>query len=348
MVDFSGWDMPIQYEGIIAEHMRTRQGASLFDVSHMGELYLEGKDALANLERLLPNRFGDMKTGQVRYSPMLYENGTFVDDLSVYRLCDDKFLLCVNASNKDKDHAWIAQNIKGEVVLTDKSDATGQIAIQGPKAEAILKKLVKIDLTKIGYWFFDWDLIDGKELLIARMGYTGEDGFEIFIDQEHTLWLWEKLMELGQEEGLQPAGLGARDTLRLEVAFPLYGQEIDDKHLALGCGMSRFMDLEKEFIGRSPLLAAQKAGLKEQLVKFVLVGKGVPRNHCKVVDLNSRELIGEVTSGSHSPVLSGGIGMAWIKAEHAQPGKIIGIEVRDRVLEAKLIQGSFVKTSKKA
>lgn len=349
MVDFTGWDMPIQYDGIIAEHKRTREQAGLFDVSHMGELYLEGPDALANIQRLLPNDFADLAIGQVRYSPMLYENGTCVDDLSVYRLCDEKFMLCVNAANLDKDRQWIQAKLSGDVTLTDKSAETGQIAIQGPEAVAIVEALVGRDLSGVKYWWFDWALVEGKEFMMARMGYTGEDGFELFCAAEDTLWLWEKLLEIGQPKGLGPVGLGARDTLRLEVTFPLYGQDIDDQHPALASGLGFFIKFDKaeDFIGKAALAQVKQQGLKERLVRFVLEGKGVPRPHCKVVDPETKQEIGEVTSGTHSPILGKGIGMAYVKTEFAKADTALGIDVRGRVIAAKTIKGPFVKTARK-
>ena len=350
MVDFSGWDMPIQYEGILAEHLNCRNQVSLFDVSHMGELYLEGPDALANLEHLLPNQFGDQQVGQVRYSPMLYPNGTCVDDLSVYKICDTKYLLCVNASNVDKDREWIKEHLFGNVTLTDKSEATGQVAVQGPKGVELVEALVGRSLQNIGYWWFDWALVEGRELMLARMGYTGEDGFEIFCEAKDTLWLWEKLLALGQPLGVAPAGLGARDTLRMEVAFPLYGHEIDDQKSVWGAGLNKFLHPDKPvaFLGQEALQKAKKDGVPEKLVKFVFEGKGVPRSHYPVVDLASGAKIGEVTSGSMSPILNNGFGMAYVKAEYAAPDQAIGIEIRGRVIAARVIKGSFVKTARKS
>ncbi|MDT8445474.1 MAG: glycine cleavage system aminomethyltransferase GcvT [bacterium] len=349
MVDFSGWEMPIQYDGIIAEHQRTRTQAGLFDVSHMGELHLEGPDALANLQRLLPNDFRDLQIGQVRYSPLLYDNGTCVDDLSVYKLCDEKYLLCVNASNIDKDREWIQSHLQGDVTLTDKSAETGQIAIQGPAALSIVEKLVGRDLSAIKYWWFDWALVEGKELMLARMGYTGEDGFEIFCKAGDTQWVWDQLLILGKDQGIGPVGLGARDTLRLEVTFPLYGQELNETHPALAAGLGSFIKLDKaeDFIGKAALVQAKQNGMSERLVKFVLEGKGVPRPHYRVLDLETGEPIGEVTSGTHSPMTSQGIGMAYVKTSYAEVDRQIGIEVRNRVIAAKIIKGAFVKVARK-
>jgi len=349
MVDFSGWDMPIQYqEGIIAEHMLCRNQAALFDVSHMGELYLEGPDAMANLQRLLPNDFSDLKIGQVRYSPMLYDNGTCVDDLSVYRLCDEKFLLCVNASNIDKDREWITSQLNGNVTLTDKSLETGQVAIQGPEAVAIVEKLVGRDLSGIKYWWFDWAMVESKEIMIARMGYTGEDGFEIFCNAKDTVWLWEQLLSLGQGKAA-PAGLGARDTLRLEVAFPLYGHELDEKHNIASAGVDFFLKPNKaeDFIGKNALIEAKQAGLTEMLVRFVFEGKGVPRAEYPIQDMNSGEVIGHISSGSYSPVSNNGIGMAYLPIQYTDVDTIIGVQIRNRVITAKIIKGAFVKTSRK-
>jgi len=341
--------MPIQYEGIIAEHMACRNQIGLFDVSHMGELFLEGKDALNNLQRILPNDFADMTIGQVRYSPMLYDNGTCVDDLSVYRVGDEKYMLCVNAANIEKDHQWIQEHLSGDVVLTNTSEQTGQIAIQGPGAVSVVEKLVGRDLSHIKYWWFENDQVEEKPLMLARMGYTGEDGFEIFIDGADTLWLWEKLMELGGDQ-ISPVGLGARDTLRLEVAFPLYGHELDDQHQVACAGLGFFIKPGKpiDFIGKEALLSAREQGLTEKLVRFVLEEKGIPRAEYPLEDLETGETIGHIASGSLSPVTGQGVGMAYVPTKYSEEGMSIGVRVRKRVLKAKVIKGAFIKTARKA
>ena len=346
MVDFSGWEMPVQYEGIIAEHRATREKAGLFDVSHMGEIRLTGTDSLKNLQHLLPNDLSKMSIGQATYSPLLYENGTVVDDLSCYKLGDEEYLLCVNCSNKDKDFAWIQKNLTGDCQAVDESDEFGQIALQGPMGAQILQEALGFDLKSIKYWWFtqlDWE---GIPLMIARMGYTGEEGAEIFVPAEHTQKLWEHLMDQGELQGLQPIGLGARDTLRMEVAYPLYGQELDDRHVVLGANLNRFLKLNKEadFIGKEALLQAKEKGDYDRLVYLILEDKGIPRHDYPVVN-EAGEKIGQVTSGNHSPSSSQAIAIAYVQPQYADSGDLF-IEVRGKKLKTRRISPPFYQPKK--
>ena len=346
MVEFCGWDMPVQYEGIIAEHKATRTTAGLFDVSHMGEIFLRGPDALSNLQNLLPNDPSTLKIGQVQYSPLLTETGAVVDDLSIYKFGEEEYLLCVNASNVDKDFAWIQSHLSGDVKATNESDDFSQIAIQGPKAEEILSSVLGLDFTDLKYWWFQKHEQQSQELIIARMGYTGERGFEIFCPNDVAVALWEELMAAGKELGIQPIGLGARDTLRMEVCFPLYGQELTDSNSILGAKVGRFLKLDKpfDFIGKKALLASKEAKDYNQLVFLELVDKGVPRSHYPVLDA-AGETIGEVTSGNMSPMLGRGIAIASVKKDQADATEMF-IQVRNKNLKAQVVKGPFVPTKK--
>lgn len=343
LVEFAGWEMPIQYKGIIAEHKQTRESVSLFDVSHMGEVYFKGKDALANLQKLTSNDVAALEIGQVQYSTLLYENGTFIDDITVYRLGEDYYFLCVNAANVEKDFSWIQSHLFGEVECENRSSEVGQIAIQGRKSVETLKALTYEAVEEIGYyWFKEIELL-GKSVLVARMGYTGEDGFEIFSDPDHSVTLWEALMEKGAPYGIAPAGLGARDTLRLEVCFPLYGQDIDDQHIPVEAGLGRFVVMDKDdFIGKAALLEA-KGKLKQKLIRFVLDDRGVPRPHYKIFDESGEQLLGEITSGTSSPSLGKGIGMAYVPKAFSKVGTKINVEIRNKLVPATIVKPPFVK-----
>lgn len=342
IVDFAGWQMPVQFAGINQEHKTTRTKAGLFDVSHMGELFLEGPDALSNLRRLLTNDPASLKIGQVQYSPMLYPGGTTVDDLSVYKLGEESYMLCVNASNAEKDYQWIKENLQGQVSFENRSHEYGQIALQGPNAERILSKILDLDLGRIRYWWFERCQHDGVELIVARMGYTGEDGFEIFLPWEKTLSFWEEIVAQGEPEGLEPIGLGARDTLRLEVAYPLYGQEIDDQRLITAAGMKRFIKMDKDFIGKEAL-QSQTPG--EILVGLEMIDKGVPRSHYPIEN-EAGEMIGEVTSGSVSPMSGKGVAMAYVKREYAELGSEVKVAIRTKRALAKVVKMPFYQREK--
>lgn len=344
MVDFAGWEMPIQYEGVMAEHKNTRTAVSLFDVSHMGEIYFEGKDALKNLQKLTCNDVSKLEIGQVQYSALLYENGTFVDDITIYRLAEDHYFLCVNASNTDKNVAWIEANLEGNVQCENRSAQIGQIAIQGKKASAVLQTMTKAPLADLQYYWFREMELCGHPATVARMGYTGEDGFEVYCPQEHTVEIWEAMMAQGKPFGIAPAGLAARDTLRLEVCFPLYGQDIDDQHLPLEAGLGRFVALEKDdFIGKNALKKVKEAGIKRKLIRFVLDVRGVPRSHYLIYDADGQQSLGEVTSGTSSPTLGQGIGMGYVPIEHSKIGSKIKIQIRNKMVPATIVKPPFVK-----
>lgn len=342
MVPFAGYILPVQYDtGVIAEHMAVRNDCGLFDVSHMGEIVCRGADALNNLNGLLTNDYTQMEDGQARYSPMCNENGGVVDDLIVYKIRSQVYLLVVNASNKDKDFAWMRAHQFGDVVFEDLSQGIAQLALQGPKAEIILKKLAgPSDIPEKYYTFRRDSLLGGRRCMISRTGYTGEDGFEIYMDVKDAADVWEMLLEAGKDEGLIPCGLGARDTLRLEAAMPLYGHEMDDTVSPREAGLGIFVKMSKpDFIGKAAL--EQKGTPNVRRVGLWAVGRGIIREHMAVYD--GERQVGVTTSGTHCPYVNHAVAMARIEKAAAEPGKILEVEVRGRRVEAKIVPLPFYK-----
>lgn len=342
MVDFGGWYMPVQYTSQIEEHQAVRQRVGLFDVSHMGEVRVTGKDTIAYLNYITSNNPSKLEDGQAQYTAMPYPDGTVVDDLLIYRISEDECLLVINASNIEKDFAWMQEH-KGEfdVTLVNESDQTGQIAVQGPLAQQVLQKLASPGLEELTYYRFRQDTIDGMPVLISRTGYTGEDGFECYLDAENTPKLWRMLLEAGQDEGIRAAGLGARDTLRLESRMHLYGNDMDNTTTLLEAGLGWITKLKKasDFIGKESLKAQKKAGLTRKLIGFELNGKGIARHGYPVVDGDLE--IGKVTSGTHSPTLKKSIGLAYVPLSLSKPGNTINIKIRNKVVPATVVKGPF-------
>jgi aminomethyltransferase len=357
MVDFGGWDMPVEYPGeaggLIAEHMAVRTGVGLFDVSHMGEIWFRGAGALAAVQHVTMNDASRLKDGQAQYSGLLTPQGCFVDDLLVHRMSENDYLLVVNAGNKDKDYAWIMKQVGDwpAVRITDDSASISQIAVQGPRGLETLQKLTKTELAGIKNYWFTWGEVAGVAgVLIARSGYTGEDGFEIYLtsDVATTERVWSALMEAGREFGIRPCGLGARNTLRLEAGMPLYGHEITDSVNVYEGGLERWLKLEKgEFIGREALLAVHAAGgPKRKLVGLEMVERGIARNGYPVLDLDGKE-IGAVTSGSPAPFLKTNIAYALLPAAVAASGADVLVQVRANRVRAKQVPAPFYKRVKK-
>ncbi len=348
MVDFGGWDMPVQYPaGIIAEHEAVRTRAGLFDVSHMGEIRVQGPGALDLVEHLTPNAVSKLAIGQVHYTAFLYDNGTFVDDLLVYREGEQEFLLVVNAGNSDKDFAWVQAHAAGfDCTVVNESPITGQIALQGPLSISILQPLTTTPLAPIGYYFFTHGEVAGIKCLISRTGYTGEDGFELYCAAGDTEKLWNAVMAAGTPKGLLPAGLGCRNTLRLECKMALYGHEIDDTIHALEAGLGWIVKLDKgEFIGRAALVAAKSTPAPRKLVGFkTLEKRDIARDHMPVVQ--DGKPIGFVTSGAPSPTCGINLGLAYVPTELAKLGGRIQIEIRGRAVDAELISTPFYKRQK--
>jgi aminomethyltransferase len=357
MVDFGGWDMPVEYPGpgggLIAEHMAVRTGVGLFDVSHMGEIQFRGPGSLAAIQQITMNDVSRLKDGQAHYSALLTPQGTFVDDILVHRLSENDYLLVVNAGTKDKDYAWIRQQVGGwaGIHITDYSSYYSQLALQGPHALETLQKLTKVDLAAIKNYWFTWGQVAGiHNVLIARTGYSGEDGFEVYIpsDEATTVKMWNALMEAGEEFGIRPCGLGARNTLRLEAGMSLYGHEISEDINALEAGLDRFLKLDKgEFIGRDALLAVvASGGPKRKIIGLEMIERGIARDGYTVHDLEGNQ-VGVVTSGSPAPFLKTNIAMALVPASVAASGTDVVVQCRANSVRAKQVPIPFYKRPKK-
>jgi aminomethyltransferase len=357
MVDFGGWDMPVEYPGgLVAEHLAVRNSVGLFDVSHMGEIRFRGPGALSAIQHITMNDASRLQDGQAHYSALLTPEGTFVDDILVHRLSQDDYLLVVNAGTKNKDYAWIRGQVgerpsKSPFQISDDSDNYSQLAVQGPRALETLQKLTKVDLAAIrNYWFTFGEVCDVPHVLIARTGYSGEDGFELYLPSEvpTTEKVWNALLEAGAEFGIRPCGLGARNTLRLEAGMPLYGHEISDTINPFESGHEHWLKLDKgEFIGREALLAVQAAGgPKRKLVALEMLERGIARDGYPVLDLEGHE-IGVVTSGSPAPFLKTNIAFALVPASVAASGEDVMVQVRANQVRAKQVPAPFYKRAKK-
>lgn len=349
MVDFGGWDMPVQYTaGVIAEHLATREHSGLFDVSHMGEIWVEGEDAIKFVDKLTTNDVTKLVDGQAHYSALTREDGTVVDDLLVYRFDQDKLLLVVNAGTTDKDWEWITSHVEDEAItLTNASADYCQIAVQGRDAIGILQQLTETKLDEIKYYHFTVGKVDGVDAIISRTGYTGEDGFEVYADKKYAEQLWNKFLEVGkygEENGILPCGLAARNTLRLESAMSLYGHEISDEITPLEANLGWICKLNTEFIGRDALAKLKADGLTRKLVGFEMIDKGIARDDYDVY-IND-EKVGKVTSGSPAPFLKKNIGLAFVPTEFANVGQEIKIDVRGKHLAATIVPTPFYKREK--
>jgi aminomethyltransferase len=347
MVPFAGWDMPIEYGGIVEEHLAVRTRAGLFDVSHMGEIEIAGADALSAVQHISSNDASKLKVGQIHYSALITPQGTFADDLLVYRLADDHFLLVVNASNTAKDFAWIRQQIadRGDAVAIDSSSRYGLIAIQGPAAREVLQPLTGAELGALKYYWFTHGEIAGVRGTISRTGYTGEDGFEVFVPPASAERVWNALLESGREAGVVPAGLGARDTLRLEAAMRLHGNDIDETTTVLEADLGWIVGWGKEsFLGADVLRAQKAEGVTRKLVGFQMRDRGIARRGYAVrVDGQDAGL---VTSGTQTPFLKKAIGMAYVPVGATEPGTVLEIDIRGRPHEAEVVPMPFYKRSR--
>lgn len=303
MIDFAGWEMPVQYESVVAEHKAVRSGVGVFDVSHMGQIEILGKDALSFVQRVTCNDVSKIKDGQAQYSAFLTPQGTFVDDIVVYRFHSERIFICVNAATTEKDFAWLSDNQIGEVQLEDRSDGYCQLAIQGPRAEEVLQQLTSTDLSGIRFYWFAEGEVGGVKAIISRTGYTGEDGFELYLDPPQAELIWRLLFEKGQEFEISPAGLAARNSLRLEMRYPLYGHDIDESRTPLEAGLGWIVKLNKneDFIGKEVLSKQKEEGVREKLVGFKMIDRGVVRDGYPA--FLEGELVGEVCSGGFSPTL---------------------------------------------
>lgn len=346
-IDFGGWELPVQFSSILEEHDAVRNHAGLFDVSHMGEIVLRGKDAMRLIQYLVTNDVSKMEIGQALYSPMCYPDGGIVDDLLIYRTGEEEYLLVVNAANTDKDLEWIEKHRDGDVEVQNISSSIAQLALQGPASEQILQRLTTYPLSELKFFRFVNDVeIAGKKVLLSRSGYTGEDGFEIYCDPTDAGELWEKILEEGKENGLLPCGLGARDTLRFEAKLPLYGQEIgpDTSPYEAGLGLWVKLDKESDFIGKDVLKEQKEQGAPRKLVGIEMIDRGIPRHGYSV--LFNDEVVGFVTTGTQSPTLKKNVGLVLIRADLAKVGQELYVEIRGKNLKAVVVKTPFYKRAK--
>jgi aminomethyltransferase len=345
MVDFGGWDMPVQYTGVIDEHRAVRTAVGLFDVSHMGEIEIRGPEAAKLADFVTTNAVARLQVGQVQYSGLLYDHGGFVDDILVHKVAGDHYFLCVNASNQDKDFEHIRSQNRFDATVENAGARYAQIAVQGPRARATLQKLTPVDLASIRYYWFTDGEVSGCAARIARTGYTAEDGYEIYVPPADAARLWMELMQAGAEFGVKPVGLGARNTLRLEGKMALYGHEIDASISPFEADLAWIVKLDKgDFVGREALLKQKESGLRRKLVGFEMRGRGIARDGYEVL-LNGAAA-GWVTSGSPSPTLNKNIGLCYLPAEEAQPGKSIQVTIRNQPVDAVTVETPFYKRAR--
>lgn len=343
-IDFGGWDLPVQFSSIKAEHEAVRTKAGLFDVSHMGEIVVTGSGALAYLQKMMTNDVAKLQIGQAQYTAMCYEDGGTVDDLLIYKRAENNYLLVVNASNIEKDIEWMHKHTFGEVVINNVSNDYSLLALQGPSAEKVLQRLTEEPLSDITFFRFKENVvIDGHAVLISRTGYTGEDGFEIYGSPAVIVALWDTILEAGKEDGVVPVGLGARDTLRFEAGLPLYGQELSAEISPLEAGLGFVVKVNKEedFLGKEALIKQREVGVTRKLVGIEMIDKGIPRTGYTV--LVDGQQVGEVTTGTQSPTLQKNIGFALIETAHADVGTELVVQVRKRQLKAVVIATPFYK-----
>jgi aminomethyltransferase len=343
LVEFGGWEMPVQYSSILEEHRAVRTRAGLFDVSHMGEFKFEGKDALAFLQNLVPNDVERLAIHQALYSQLCLPDGGTIDDLIIYYLAENHYMMVVNAANIDKDFAWVEKQARNfDVQATNQSDATALLALQGPESLAILQPLTGEDLSAIRYYHCTPGMVDGINCIISRTGYTGEDGFELYCAPVDVVKLWNDLLAAGKQHGLLPAGLGARDTLRLEAGYCLYGHELDEQTNPLEANLGWTVKLDKgDFIGHDALLKVKEEGLKRKLIGIEMIERGVSRGGYAIYENDQQ--IGALTSGAPSPTLNKNIGMGYVEAAHAVAGKTVQIDIRGKRTAAQIVALPFYK-----
>jgi aminomethyltransferase len=345
IVPFAGWEMPVQYAGVIDEHRAVRERAGLFDVSHMGEMTVRGPGAVAYLDSLTPNHVAKLGIGRAHYSGLLTAAGTYIDDLLIYRLGSDDFFIVVNASNRQKDVDWVRRNAPADVEVEDVSDRWALLALQGPKAVEILAPLVDVDLSALRYYGFAQGAIAGSPGIVSRTGYTGEDGFELYVEPDAAPALWRRLLADGAAHGLQPAGLGARDTLRLEAGMALYGHELDSTTTPWEAGLDWVVKLDKgDFVGRDALVRQREEGVPRKLVGFEVTGRGIGREGHEL--RHGGRVVGRVTSGTWSPTFERALGMAFVETALGAPGTEVELVVRERPVPARLAPIPFYRRSR--
>jgi aminomethyltransferase len=346
MIDFGGWELPVQFTSILEEHQAVRERAGLFDVSHMGEIEVRGAGALDFLQKVTCNDVSRLEPSRCQYNGLLYPNAGFVDDVLIYRMDAEDFLIVVNASNSDKDYEWLVDNAKEqEVRLANRSEEFAQLALQGPRAESILQPLTPIDLSQIKYYRFARGKVDGIEAMVSRTGYTGEDGFEVYLPPKQASRLFQRILEAGRVAGILPCGLGARDTLRLEARMALYGNDIDHSTTPLEADMGWIVKLEKgDFFGRDVLQREKAEGVRRKLVGFEMVDRGIARHGYPVIE--NGEEVGIVTSGTHSPTLKKAIGLAYVPPHRSAAGSELTILIRGKEVRGRVVETPFYKRRK--
>ena len=346
MAEFAGYNMPISYKGIKEEHLQVRNAVGMFDVSHMGEFILEGENALDLIQKVTSNDASKLVDGQAQYSCLPNDKGGIVDDLLVYKIADDKYMLVVNASNMDKDWNWISSHNDMGVKMTNISDDTSLLAVQGPKAAETLQKLTSVKLSEVPYYHFSiGDFAECKDVILSATGYTGAGGFELYIPNESAVTVWNKIIEAGQEFGIQPIGLGARDTLRLEMGFCLYGNDIDDTTNPIEAGLGWITKFTKSFIGDQYAKDLKENGAKKKLVGIQMIDRGIPRHGYEITDASGNK-IGIVTSGSQTPSLNVSIGIAYIDVPNNKLDTEVFVKIREQLVKAKVVKMPFYqKTS---
>jgi len=343
LVPFAGYNMPVQYEGVTVEHETVRNGVGVFDVSHMGEFELKGENALALIQKISTNDASVLLDGKAQYSCMPNGKGGIVDDLIIYRISYNHYFLVVNASNIEKDWNWISSHNDLGVEMTNLSDDYSLLAIQGPKAAEAMQQLTSIDLSEMVYYTFQYGTFAGIEnVMISATGYTGSGGFELYVKNEHAEQLWNRIFEAGEKFGIKPIGLAARDTLRLEMGFCLYGNDIDDTTSPLEAGLGWITKFTKDFVDSNLLKNQKEVGVSRKLVAFEMIDRGIPRHDYKIVDANGAE-IGKVTSGTMSPSMKIGIGLGYVTIENAQLDREIFIDIREKSIKAKVVKLPFYK-----
>lgn len=342
MVDFAGFYMPVRYTSDIEEHNTVRNGVGVFDVSHMGEFLVKGNNALAFLQSIFSNDLSTLEKGKAMYGYLPNDEGGIVDDLLIYHLEDGNYMCVVNAGNIEKDWTWFNQHNTQQAELTNISDSIALLAIQGPKAAEALQSLTSVDLKNIPYYHFvSGTFADIDDVIISATGYTGAGGFEIYFDKKHAETVWTKIFEAGKAQNIQPIGLGARDTLRLEKGFCLYGNDIDDTTSPLEAGLAWVTKFNKDFVAKDILLAQKEKGLSKKLIGFKMIDRGIPRSHYTIKDADNNNL-GHVTSGTQSPSLGYGIGLGYVNIDFSKIGTEIYIEVRNKLLKAEVVKTPFL------
>lgn len=345
MVPFAGYDMPLQYSGLTDEHFTVRNQVGLFDVSHMGTFILKGPEALNLVQKVTSNDASKLFDGKVQYSCLMNKQGGIIDDLLVYRIDEQTYMMVPNASNIDKDFDWISEQNTYDVDIKNISDRTALMALQGPLASEVLSKLTDLPLKDMPYYTFKKGIVNRIEnVLVSTTGYTGAGGFEIYVDHQYAEQLWDALLQAGLEYGIKPTGLGCRDTLRLEMGYCLYGNDINDETTPLEAGLGWITKLKKDFIGKDVLLKQKEEGIKQKLVGFEMIERGIPRSHYELCDAQGNN-IGEVTSGTMSPILKKGIGLGYVQINHTSLNQEIFVKVRDKLIKAKVTELPFYKAS---